>query len=52
MMIQMNDREETTVVILHREQWRSQKNLSTGAHDAVADPGIFKRGALQGRIQD
>ena len=29
-------------------QWRSQKNLSTGAHDAVADPGILKRGGITG----
>ena len=34
------------MVSLH--QWRSQKYLSTGAHDAVADPGILKRGHYRG----
>ena len=29
-------------------QWHSQKILSTGAHDAVADPGILKRGGTTG----
>ena len=34
--------------MLGERQWHSQKNLSTGAHAAVADPGILKRGGTTG----